>query len=367
VTKPELTSSAVPEAFDVAVKNGLSAINGLVLLGCTLSSAALTLYADLSARGAPALTGTVAIVAWLATLMLALYLAGRSKSNADTWQNFRLGATMASTRPGFALVVATISAGAVFSAWSKSHSDSGGVLSRLLPQLEAVRDDTAAIRKEVTRNISPSEQLARQGFTLAKEDICRALSHGRVEAFRLMAATGLPSAPVAISLGGGQYATCIEEALLGRTQRHGRWLELLSQLPNPGGELDRPYLSQAMGWGQEHPVDLQAIARGAGLRIADSSRLVYLFAPLLMYAVWGNDAQAVEALLKAGADPNVSATVELVYPPLYNSKALSVTVLAEAERLEHSEIAALLRASGGLAITKAAPSMFDTGSNPAKR
>jgi hypothetical protein len=100
-----------------------------------------------------------------------------------------------------------------FCAVSKITAEAGkpSVLWTLLQ----VRDDVAAIRTVIERPVPPAEMLARLGFTASQEDACRALPAGNLDAVRLMAQAGLQAAPVAIAVGGGQFALCIEAMLLG--------------------------------------------------------------------------------------------------------------------------------------------------------
>lgn len=343
---------AAPEAFSDAVRGDFASVNNVALLASTLCSAVISLYADAAGAVAPAAVGYVALAGWLATLLLALYLAGRDTDARGTWPRIRRGVTAALARPAFAALVLLISGGAVFTAWSKTKAESGGLLASWLPELRAVREDTTAIRKAVTREVPPAEQLARLGYTMSKEDICRAITEGRVDAWRLMQTVGLPGSPVAVLVGNGDHSTCIEEALLARTPRHGRWPEILTSLPNPNRALDRLYASQAIGPEREEPIDAASLTRAAGVRGAYRPNEV--LAPLLMYAVWGGDAEAVHSLLAAGADPNTSAHVELLNrkpeEPIFT--AVVVTPLAESGRLRQTEIAAALRAAGARATVQ---------------
>lgn len=260
-------------------------------------------------------------------------------------------------RPGIAMWVVAISAGAVFTIWSHATADSGGLLGRLLPELLAMRDDTAVIRQAVTREVPPGEQLARLGYTTSQEGICRALAEGRRDVWRLMQSVGLPQAPLAIAVGGGQFATCVGNRLLGPTAGRSHWGELLATLPNPDHELDRQYLSQALKMAHEDPVDPAALARAAGFPAPRA--LSYVFAPLLVYAVWGGDSETVRSLLQAGAGPDATARVELLTSGVPSHVAVSVTPLAQAERLHHHDIADALRGAGAHAVVSASRSMFD--------
>ena len=368
--------------FDDANKGGLSAINAVALLACTLTSAGLALYADLAARAAPLVTGWLAISAWVATLTIALYLAGNSVRQQASARHFKLsgansslppdlakqglwvdltrGASSALQRPVFALLVIFIAAGAVFSAWSKAKSESGSVLASLALAVLAVREDTAVIRREVTRTISPAEQLARLGFTTSTEDVCRAIVAGRLDAFRLMQAVGLPNKAVGISVGGGDHATCIEDELLGGAQPGKPLGDMLAALPNTKGELNRRYLSQIIFDSKTGPVNIYLIARAGRLSVNSGDKLSFVTAPLLMYAVWGGNAQAVSGILKAGADANVSAHLEVARVSTgLGFYAIAVSPLAEAQRLGQAEVVAVLKAYGAQATHSTTRSRFN--------
>lgn len=371
----------VGSTFDNANKGGLAAINALVLLACTLTSAALALYSDLMARAAPLATGWLAIAAWLATLTIALYFAGNvafkeergsvieangtkaslqpNPQKRGFWVVLARGAASATQRPVLALVVVVIATGAVFSAWSKAKSDSGGVLASLAQTVLAVREDTAVIRQEVTRPIPPPEQLARLGFTTTTQDVCKAIIAGRVDVIKLMQAVGLPNKAVGTSVGGGYYATCLEDELLGGPQPGKDLSEMLAALPNVNGELDRLYLSQNLSSDNTGPVNIQSIARAGKLPLNSRDKLMTPEAPLLMYAVWGGNAQAVSGLLKAGANANKSAHVELLGSPM-RFHAIRISPLAEAERLGHAEIIAILKANGARVSHSTARSRSDS-------
>lgn len=350
------SSSKAAEPFGEATRTGVVVINNLALLSCTCVSVGLTLVSDLWPGSASTAAGWVAVLGWVLSVLLALFLAGRSQGEASVLRSLRKGLSMTRSHASFAALVLLLSAGAAFSAWSRTKAEPGGVLASIVPALAQIQEDTSVIRAAVTREVTPAEQLSRLGFSMSTPDICRALSEGQTQAWHLMQQAGLPAAPVSTSVGGGQHATCIEEALLSQTPRHGHWEEMLSKLPNSHRELDRLYLSQMLNGQQQGPLDIVALARAAGTRPPDY--IVYTSASLLMYAVWGGNLDAVRGLLAAGANPSAGAKIEMMTAGTPQPRALTVTAMAEAQRLEHAGIVAALRARGASSSVQLAGSIL---------
>lgn len=351
----ENTGKNSPEAFGEATRTGLVVINNLALLSCTCVSLGLTLVGDLWPGTASRAAGWVAVLGWMLSVLLALFLAGRSQGEATVSKSIRRGLSMTRYHASFAALVVLLSAGAALSAWSRTKAEPGGVLASIVPALTQIQQDTSIIRAAVTREVTQAEQLSRLGFSMSTPDICRALSEGQTQAWQLMQQAGLPASPVSTSVGGGQHATCIEDALLSQTSRHGHWEEMLSKLPNTHRELDRLYLSQMLNGQQQGPLDVAALARAAGTRPPEY--IVYTSASLLMYAVWGGNLDAVKGLLAAGADPSAGAKIEMMMAGAAQPHALTVTALAEAHRLKHADIVAALRARGASSSVQLAGSI----------
>ena len=73
-----------------------------------------------------------------------------------------------------------------------------------------------------------------------------------------------------------------------------------------------------------------------------------------MFAVWGGNLAAAQALLKAGADPNQGAKLDVMrtFKPLSNDPlvySLTVTPLLEARRLGHAGLIEALEVAGARA------------------
>ena len=66
-----------------------------------------------------------------------------------------------------------------------------------------------------------------------------------------------------------------------------------------------------------------------------------------MFAIWADNADATQALLKAGADPNQGARLGVMPAnDVLNNYSLTVTPLAEARRLDRTSVVDALMAAG---------------------
>lgn len=358
VDRTSSTAAASPEPFAEAARSGLTALNATALVVCTSVGAGLSLYADLVRGATPRAMGLVALLAWSISIVLTLFLAGRSAgpaSDSGVLAAILRGARMVRSRPGFAAVVILLSLGVAFTAWSRAKSDQGGVLSAVLADIRRaaaaaesadartgqIQNDTQAIREAVTKPESPREALVRRGYSNKPEDVCRAISDGDVQAMTWFKEAGMSAATVGVPLGGGQYATCIESALLktGSTPTQAA----LNVLALESADLRRLYVSQSFGAANEGNLKAaQLLAKLGGADVVDA-RLGSVRGTPLMLAVWGDNAEAVKALLAQGADPNEGGRLDFIGSSLFT---VSASPLGEALRLGHQEIASALRASG---------------------
>lgn len=348
------------DVFSEAARAGLTALNATALVVCTTVSAMLSLYSDIAGIAAPKVTGYVALAGWLTSIGLALYLAGRSSTGAHSgvFDAIGQGLRMARARPGFAAVVLLLSLGATFTVWSRARDDHGGLLASIgwdakraavaaesaRSTAGAVKKDTEAIRAAVERPALPAELLARQGFGLTPQDVCRAISEGNLQAVRLFKEAGILVAKVSVALGGGQFAFCPEPAFLDQDKSH-RIGQALDALPLDPDDLRRLYVIQAFGFGSEGQLQPAALLPKVGITGAGRTRLSSVRATPLMLAVWGNDAALVDALLAQGADPNEGGRYDLGLGT--QMLTISVSPLAEALRLDLVQVAARLKAAGG--------------------
>lgn len=241
------------------------------------------------------------------------------------------------------------------SSTTRAKSDQGGVLSAVLTDIRRaataaesanartvqIQNDTQAIRTAVTKPESPMEALVRRGYSSKPEDVCRAITGSDVQAMTWFKEAGMSAATVALPLGGGQYETCIESALLrgGNTPMQAA----LSLMPLEAADLRRLYVSQLFGAADEGNLKAPQLLAKLGKADVADARLGSVRGTLLMLAVWGNNTDAVKALLAQGADPNEAGRFDFIGSSLFT---VSASPLAEALRLGHQEVASALRASG---------------------
>jgi len=354
--------------FSEAARAGLTALNATALVVCTTVSAGLSLYADVAGATAQ-FTGYVALAGWLLSIGLALYLAGRSSAGARSptiTGAVVQGLRMARARPGFASIVLLLSLGATFTVWSRARADHGGLLAtigwdakRAAAAAEsanatagAIKEDAQAIRDAVVRPVSPVELLARQGFSLAPQDVCRAIAQGNVEAARLFKEAGVADAKASIALGGGQSAFCLEPAFL-ESSKVGGIAAALGALPIDPDDLRRLYIVQAFGMGNEGALQPWALLPKVGVNVTGRTRLSSVRATPLMLAVWGGDVALVDALLTQGANADEGGRYDFGV----GSQMLTVSAspLAEALRLGRTDVAQRLKAAGGRSATARIP------------
>ena len=361
-----MAAPSTPEVFSEAARAGLTALNATGLAVCTTVSAALSLYADVAGATAP-FTGYVALAGWLASIGLALYLAGRSSAGAESMTVFGAvaqGLRMAWARPGFAAIVVLLSLGATFTVLSRAKAEHGGLLASIGLDVKraataaesasatagAIQEDTRAIRDAIVRPASPIEWLARQGYALTQQDVCRAIVEGNVQAARLFKEAGVPVAKTSVALGGGQHAFCLEPAFLGQRRGIGA---ALGVLPIDPGDLRRLYMVQAFGVGHEGALQPLVLLSEVGVNMAGRTRLSSVRATPLLLAVWGGDVEVVDVLLAQGAEPNAGGRYDFGVGT--QMLTVSVSPLAEAQRLGRTDIAQRLKAAGGRVLTVRVP------------
>lgn len=358
-----MSDIARPEAFAEAARSGLTAANAATLATCTLVGGTLSVFADLAPAGWGHVMGFVALAGWLFSITLALYLAGRSilpQARRGMFATVADGARLASARPGIAGLVVLMTAGAAFTIWSRTHSDSGSVLRSLVAAQErtaataastadraaAIQADTQAIHSAVTRPKTPAEALADLGFNAGAEDTCRAVSTGAVNVLQLMQKLQEFKTSLSVVLGGGQYALCIEEALLD-ARRGVAVARALSQIEVRAEDVNRLYVAQTIGAGSSEALRPLDVLATVGLATETRSRLMSARATPLMYSVWGNNMPAVEALLAQGADANQSSRFD--YSVGTRMTSVAISPMAEAQRLGRSALEKRLRAAGARA------------------
>ena len=363
-----MDDSPRPDAFAEAARSGLTAANAATLSTCTVVGCTLSIYADVAPAGWAAAASCVALLGWLLSIALALYLAGRSVPNTGAQSAFSTilrGVRLARMRPGLAALVVMMMSGGAFTIWSKSQADQGSILKSLIHQQQraataaeraadsaiSIRADTRAIRDAVTRPGSRSEALAELGYAAGDAETCRALAAGDVRALSLMLQMR-PTLTISSPLGGGQSALCVEEALL--TPSSGTSIAAgLDQAKFITGDLNRLYISQRID--PTAPLNLRAldILQALGIDSAKHVHLSAVRATPLQFAVWGNNLSAVEALLRLGSDPNLGGHLD--YGVGVRMLTISVSPLEEATRLGFTTVAEKLRASGANMEVKSVP------------
>ena len=199
---------------------------------------------------------------------------------------------------------------------------------------------------------STAAHLAAKGYSVTAEHWCRAACSGDVEALRLFARTSV--ATQSLVLDGDRF--CLEAALVGQPRQRADIGAVLDELKPGKKVLNRAYASSTGKTAQDVP-DADQLARAAGHRATSlfaGGRVIE--ATPLMWAVWANDAAAVQALLDHGADPNLRSHIPIMVGAALNGgKAqlssselvrIAANPLFEALRLRRDPIAQLLTRHG---------------------
>lgn len=327
--------SKTPEAFAEAFKGGLGPANNALLLSCSLGGATLTVYAELGSGAVAGVAGWVAIGSWLASIVLALYLAGRASVPQGHWKRLQFG--LASTRhhAAFAMFVLGLMGLVVFTAWSRFNSDrySKNVLAK-------VAQDAQRIEEVVSREPTALEALAKVGYTTSSDDVCRAIQARNAQVTGLLAKTGISASNLVLPLGDGMHKFCLEP-LLAEPSRYAELEVMLAAVPLSAAELNRYFSLEAAPNASQGLRLEQLLLASEGHAPMTSLNIVRLDATPLMHAVWADNAAAVSGLLSMGADPNRGARI--VYLDGAGVRLVSVSPLAEATRLSRGETASLLK------------------------
>lgn len=189
---------------------------------------------------------------------------------------------------------------------------------------------------------APVETLSQRGYKLEPQAACKAAGRGDVEALRLLAQAGQTKR----SLVADGERFCLEGALAGRSGKVDV-AAVLDELKPVRAEFNRVYAS-SLGMTARDVPQAEALGRAAGHRAVDlyAGGAVVEATPL-MWAVWSNDLDAVQALLAHGADPNLAATVPMrVDGAAQGLVRVSTSPLFEAHRLQRPQIAQALARHG---------------------
>jgi hypothetical protein len=189
---------------------------------------------------------------------------------------------------------------------------------------------------------APVETLSQRGYKLEPQAACKAAGRGDVEALRLLAQAGQTKR----SLVADGERFCLEGALAGRSGKVDV-AAVLDEIKPVRAEFNRVYAS-SLGMTARDVPQAEALGRAAGHRAVDlyAGGAVVEATPL-MWAVWSNDLDAVQALLAHGADPNLASTVPMrVTGAAQDLVRVSTSPLFEAHRLQRPQIAQALARHG---------------------
>ena len=187
-----------------------------------------------------------------------------------------------------------------------------------------------------------AEVLSQRGYKLEPQAACKAAGRGDVEALRLLAQAGQTQRSLVAD--GDRF--CLEGVLAGRAGKVDV-AAVLHEVKPAKAEFNRVYASSTGMTARDVP-QAESLARAAGHRAVDlyAGGSVVEATPL-MWAVWSNDLDAVQALLAHGADPNLAASVPMrVNGALQGLVRVNTSPLFEAHRLQRSPIAQELSKHG---------------------
>lgn len=330
----------------------MTALNAVMLTGCTLVGIFSNIFGHLFASKASVL---IALLAWLIAIGLALYFSGKAvlgKQASSLFACVRQGLRTARSDKVFSIILFVLSVGAIYSAYSANKAVN-------LQQLHDVglqtQENTSRIIQKLEQEAPPAEALAKMGYSMSQADICRAISEGHKEAMLLV--SQLSKQPIKLSKaeGEGQYSFCLEELLISGNA-HAAMLNKLQGLAFDGKDLSRLYAAEGVGTESPGKIDINVIAKQAGAA-GNSAQLLEVHATPMMFAVWGANSAAVTALISQGAEVNAASRLMTLtksnaspMPALYD---ILITPLAEAKRLQLTEITNALTQAGAKASSQA--------------
>ncbi|MFN3731655.1 hypothetical protein [Comamonas testosteroni] len=169
--------------------------------------------------------------------------------------------------------------------------------------------------------------------------------------------TQISDTPIKLSKaeGEGQFSFCLEELLVSGSE-HAAMLNKLEGLVFDSKDLSRLYAAEGVGPESPGKIDINVIAKQAGAS-GHSAQLLEVHATPMMFAVWGGNPAAVKALISQGADVNAASRLMTLtkssaspMPALYD---VLITPLAEAKRLQLTEITDALTQAGAKASSQA--------------
>lgn len=330
----------------------MTALNAVMLTGCTLVGIFSNIFGHLFGSKTSVL---IALLAWLTAIGLALYFSGKSalgKQTVGIFSSLRQGVRTARNDKVFSIILLVLSIGAIYSAYSANKAVN-------LQQLHDVglqtQENTSRIIQKLEQEAPPTEVLAKLGYSMSQADICRAISDGNRQAMAVV--TQISDKPIKLSKaeGEGQFSFCLENLLL-TDGEHAALLNKSEGLVFDTKDLSRLYAAESTGAESPGKIDIQIIAKQSGAA-GHSAQLLEVHATPMMFAVWGGNSAAVKALISQSADVNAASRLMTVtksnaspMPSLYD---ILITPLAEAKRLQLTEITDALTQAGAKASSQA--------------
>ncbi|WP_341676018.1 hypothetical protein [Comamonas thiooxydans] len=330
----------------------MTALNAVMLTGCTLVGIFSNIFGHLFASKASVL---IALLAWLIAIGLALYFSGKSalgKQASGIFSSLRQGLRTARNDKVFSIILFVLSVGAIYSAYSANKAVN-------LQQVHDVglqtQENTSRIIQKLEQAVPPVEALAKLGYSMSQADICRAISDGNRKAMAIV--TQISDEPIKLSKaeGEGQFSFCLENLLLSDGE-HATLLNKSKGLVFDTKDLSRLYAAEGIGADSPVKIDIKVIAKQAGAA-GNSAQLLEVHATPMMFAVWGGSPAAVKALISQGADVNAASRLMTLtksnaspMPALYD---ILITPLAEAKRLQLTEITDALTQAGAKTSSQA--------------
>lgn len=334
----------------------MTALNAVMLTGCTLVGIFSNIFGHLFSSKTSVF---IALLAWLIAIGLALYFSGKSalgKQASGIFSSLRHGLRTARSDKVFSIILFVLSIGAIYSAYSANKAVN-------LQQLHDVglqtQENTSRIIQKLEQAVPPAEALTKLGYSMPQADICRAISDGNMQAMAVV--TQISDKPIKLSKaegeGEGQFSFCLENLLLSDGE-HATLLNKSEGLVFDTKDLSRLYAAEGIGADSPGKIDIKVIAKQAGAS-GHSAQLLEVHATPMMFAVWGANSAAVKALISQGADVNAASRLMTVtksnaspMPALYD---ILITPLAEAKRLQLTEITDALTQAGAQASSQAKP------------
>lgn len=210
----------------------------------------------------------------------------------------------------------------------------------------AILDDTGVIRNAVTRELTPFEALAAQGYGATKDDLCAALIAGNVKAIDLLLKMGFNDKSLVMVSGSNEFH-CLESVFLNIEERVN-FRTMAEQLPLNVEQLNKYYISVRVDY-KSKIIDSPGLLTKLGINLNTNKDTLFFrnmeVTPLLL-CVWGNNIEAAALLLKLGVNKNNGGRMNIFHDNIkarkINEYTVTLSPLSEAKRLGRDELVALL-------------------------